>query len=250
SSSCCNSPRAATTEAHAVPTPAPAATTVCTDKGSAPSIQSLPTPPLHKAKGKRRSRRCLVRSASPMMMTPPRSQRRLIYNTQTQRHLTTTQRFMTTSLSILRTLRANQSKVCCAVCYILDMLSCILGSMKLCSVLSGAMHSRRYIELNINLYRLLLVVNDDCEDAEMVARRNKLLADSTDYLNEADDCGASVTCGDIESGDETEKVDVEIGEYDSYGDLDELVAPDDISDDPDEHDAAECSRRSLWRGRF
>lgn len=130
------------------------------------------------------------------------------------------------------------------------MLSCILGSMKLCSVLSGAMHSRRYIELNINLYRLLLVVNDDCEDAEMVARRNKLLADSTDYLNEADDCGASVTCGDIESGDETEKVDVEIGEYDSYGDLDELVAPDDISDDPDEHDAAECSRRSLWRGRF
>ncbi|GMF18922.1 unnamed protein product [Phytophthora fragariaefolia] len=75
--------------------------------------------------------------------------------------------------------------------------------------------------------------DDEAEEEEVTARGNELLADNDDDLNAVDN-SSNTNFGAVESGDEAEKDDVEIGEYDSSGGTEHEGALDDIGDDQKE----------------
>ncbi|KAF4132373.1 hypothetical protein GN958_ATG18490 [Phytophthora infestans] len=159
----------ATTQPDTATTQAPATTTVCTDEAPTPTTPSPPTPTIRKAKGKRPARRSLICSASPMAITPPRSIRAIVQPLiATSPHV---QDRDTTSPYDDTQIPDNES------------------------VKSAYFPSEPEQD-------------DDCENAEMVARGNELLADTTDDLNVVKDSEANVIYGAIESEDAAEKDDV------------------------------------------
>ncbi|GMG15167.1 unnamed protein product [Phytophthora fragariaefolia] len=92
------------------------------------------------------------------------------------------------------------------------------------------------------------VTDDEAEEEEVTARGNELLADNDDDLNAVDNSSNS-NFGAIESGDEAEKDDVEIGEYDSSGDTEHEGALDDIGDDQEETET-EIAAEVLFAEKF
>ncbi|POM72294.1 Hypothetical protein PHPALM_11013, partial [Phytophthora palmivora] len=75
--------------------------------------------------------------------------------------------------------------------------------------------------------------DDNDDEDEAGALGSELLADSSDALNTVTDADLAPQFGSMDSGDEAEKDDVEIGEYCSDEDVDVLPLPNDVVDEPD-----------------
>ncbi|KAG1710000.1 hypothetical protein DVH05_017009 [Phytophthora capsici] len=90
--------------------------------------------------------------------------------------------------------------------------------------------------------------NEDNED-DLGALGSELLADNNDDLNAVELTESADQYGAIESGDDAEKDDVDLGEYDSDQSVEKCCAPDDLVDDVDETEA-EIAEEVLFAENF
>ncbi|ETK86371.1 hypothetical protein L915_08994 [Phytophthora nicotianae] len=101
------------------------------------------------------------------------------------------------------------------------------------------LHSMLHRMLHIILHSMLHIILQGDEDNEdnLDTLGSELLADKHDNLNAVEPGESADQYGVIESGDEAEKDDVDVGEYDSDHDVVGFCAPKDFVDEVDETEA-------------